>query len=224
MRGLVGLVLLTSLVASDADADGETTPMIGAGAIVGTSTHGDTRMAGVELEAAWWWRWLGLAVEASGRASARGGEDDRTLVFGGSLRLRVVQAIVPSLLEPSDVELGVELQGILERTWWERTITDVGPIRQGIGLAVRLRGSSDSDVPRLITESRCFVRVLWTRSDEVELAARTTMPPVHQARDVMVMFGIGAAFGGGEWRYLQQFRRRAAEGAVMRQLNRVAPE
>lgn len=224
MRGLVGLVLVTSLVASDAEADGETTPMIGAGVIVGTSTHGDTRMAGVELEAAWWWRWLGLAVEASGRASARAGEDDTTLVLGGSLRLRLLQALVPSLLEASDVELGVELQGVLERTWWDRTITDVGPIRQGVGLAVRLRGSSDSDVPRLITESRCFVRVMWARTDDVAIAARTTMPPVPEVRDLMVLVGIGAAFGGGERRYLQQFRRRAFEGTVLRQLNSVAPD
>ncbi len=226
MRGLVAFALTTPLLVSHAAADGETTPMFGAGVVAGSSTTDDSRMVGVGLEAAWWWGWLGIALEGSGRSAA---DDDgaETLVLGGSLRLRVLQAIVPSLLEPSDVELGIELQGILERTWWERTVTDVGPIQQGVGVALRLRGSTDDDMPRLITESRCFLRVMWRRPDANESAARTTMPPVADARDpheVMVVVGIGAAFGGGERRYLEQFRRHATEGAVMRQLNQAAPE
>lgn len=226
MRGLVAFALTTPLLVSTAAADGETTPMFGAGVVAGSSTTDDSRMVGVGLEAAWWWGWLGIALEASGRSAAEG-DDSETLVLGGSLRLRVLQAIVPSLLEPSDVELGIELQGILERTWWERTVTDVGPIQQGVGIALRLRGSTDDDAPRLITESRCFLRVMWQRPGTDESVARTTMPPVDGVRDVrevMVLVGIGAAFGGGEPRYLEQFRRRGSEGAVMRQLNGVAPD
>lgn len=226
MRRLVAFALTTPLLVSHAAADGETTPMFGAGVVAGSSTTDDSRMFGIGLDAAWWWGWLGIALEASGRSSAEG-DDTETLVLGGSLRLRVLQALVPSLLEPSDVELGIELQGILERTWWERTVTDVGPIQQGVGVALRLRGSTDDDMPRLITESRCFLRLMWRRDDTNVSAARTTMSPVgdvRDARELMVLVGIGAAFGGGERRYLEQFRRRASEGAVLRQLNEVAPD
>jgi hypothetical protein len=229
MRHIVGLAILGPLWVSVAAADGETTPMIGGSVVMGTTVEDSSRVAGVELEAAWWWGPIGIAVEASGRAASAddgGGNDSRTMAVGGSVRLRLLQMLVPSLLEPSDVELAVEVQGILERTWWDRALTNDEPTRQGIGIALRLRGASDDVTPRLITESRFFVRVFAWRpaSDELAAARTTTMPPADQPRDFMVLVGVGAAFGGGEPRYLEQFRRHSFGGPMLRPLSAVAPE
>ena len=114
---------------------------------------------------------------------------------------------MPSLLEPSDVEMGIELQAIVQRTLWNGELTGHEPTQQGIGLALRLRGSTDEDMPRLITESRFFVRVMSWQAQDVELA-RAMQPIVPADREVMVLIGIGAAFGGGDPTYLRQFASR----------------
>lgn len=227
MRHFVGLAIVGPLWVSVAAADGETTPMFGGSVMVGTTIEDSSRVAGVELEAAWWWGPIGIAVEASGRTASAddgGGDSSQTMAVGGSARLRLIQMLVPSLLEPSDVELGVEVQGIVERTLWDRTLTDDDPTRIGIGIALRLRGASDDVTPRLITESRFFVRVFSSRPESNPFAARTTMQVADEPRDFMVLIGVGAAFGGGESRYLERFRRHSFGGPMLRPLSAVAPE
>jgi hypothetical protein len=111
------------------------------------------------------------------------------------------------------VELAFELQGIVERTVWAGVLTEHEPHRQGVGLALRLRGSTDDYTPRLITESRFFVRVLsWRQLGSV---ARTSGPTMAETTELVVILGVGAAFGGGESRYLQQFRRRAFDSPLL---------
>lgn len=211
MKLLVGLALTVPSI-PNASANGETSPMLGAALVGGASTTPEASVAGVELDLAIWWNWLGVAAEVSGRtpidADAPG-----ALILGGSVRLRAMQTLVPSLLEPSDVELAIELQGIVERAVWVDGLTDREPYVRGLGVAARLRGSTDDDTPRLITESRLFVRVLW-RKEELDVAARGAVSPVASAHEVTVLVGIGAAFGGGEASYLRQFRRRPFDFAM----------
>jgi hypothetical protein len=209
MRRLVVLALSATVSIPNAIADGETSPMLGGSLLAGASTHPSDSMGGVALETAAWWRWVGVAVEASARIEQ---DTARTVVLGGSLRVRVMERLVPSLFEPSDVELAVELQGIVERTVWDGALAEREPYRQGVGVALRFRGSTEDYAPRLIAESRFFMRVMWWQDVEDGVIARTTMPPA--SRELMVLFGVGAAFGGGEPRYLSQFRRRDFESAL----------
>jgi len=199
-------VLITQLDRRTAAADGERTPMLGGAVVWEPSSDEPAGMVGLELEAAWWYGRLGLAGEASGRSWVER-EGPRALTVGASLRLRVFESLVPSLLESSDVELALELQGIVERVWWDRAIVDADPTRHGVGLALRLRGSSDDHASRLIAESRFFLRVLSARPATGEVLARTTTPPA-EPRELIVLFGIGAAFGVGDPGYLTRFRRR----------------
>lgn len=210
MRPTIPFALVASLFVSHAWADGETSPMLGGAVVAGTSTESSTGMAGVELEAAWWWGRIGIAGELSGLSTVDGdGERSRVMIAGGSVRLRVLQRLMRSLLEPSDVELGIELQGIVERTVWERSDAQLDPVRRGFGVAVRLRGSTDDDVPRLITESRLFLRVLWSVPAGEQVLARSTTPPsARDIQDMTIIVGLGAAFGGGESQYLAQFHGR----------------
>jgi Putative transposase, YhgA-like len=70
----------------------------------------------------------------------------RTSVLGASLRVLVADQLMPSLLEPRDVALGLELHGVVERAWSSRVNTGDDPaIRYGLGLATRLRGGGDDD-------------------------------------------------------------------------------
>ncbi len=213
MRLLAALALSATVWVPNAAADGETSPMLGGAVVAGASTEPTASMAGVELDAAVWWRFLGIALEASARAPVEQ-DASRTFVVGGSLRLRLVQTLVPSLFEASDVELAFELQGIVEQTVWDGALTDREPYRRGIGLALRLRGSTEDYAPHLITESRFFIRALWWRQADQELLARTTMPVV-ESRELIILFGVGAAFGGGDPDYLHQFRRRELDSALM---------
>lgn len=204
----IGVGTLVVVLASDAAADGERTPMFGAAMSWETSTREPLGAFGAGLEVAWWFGQVGLAAEGSGRAWI---DDDgpRAPVLGASLRLRMLDAIVPSMIDGSPVELGLELQGIVEYAWSSDLDTD--PTRHGVGLALRLRGSGDDDSTHL-AESRFFVRVLAARSRTEDVAMRTT-GPIEEPRDAVVMFGIGAAFGVGERRYLERFRRRALDWA-----------
>jgi hypothetical protein len=214
MRRLAVLALSTAVAIPSAHADGETSPMLGGSLLAGASTQPSESMAGVALETAVWWHWVGAAIEASARAPV---EQDaaRSIVVGGSARLRVVQMLVPSLFEPSDVELAVELQGIVERTVWDGALSEHEPYRRGIGIALRFRGSTEDYAPRLIAESRFFLRVMSWQQPDAGMLARTTTMPTPTTSEVMVVLGVGAAFGGGDPTYLRQFRRRDFESALL---------
>jgi hypothetical protein len=113
------------------------------------------------------------------------------------------------LLEPRDVELGLELHGVLERAWWDGDLPDGSPVRRGLGLALRLRGGSD-DFSLLLAESRLFIRVLSAHPPARDAVgvARTMEPASGGPRELTILIGLGAAFGAGEPRYLDRFRLR----------------
>lgn len=203
---LAGRLVLAALLIAPAlaAAEGERTPMIG-GAVVAASAHKDA-LAGAQLETSWWhWR-FGLSAEGSmlwsGDDAAR-----RVTVLGLSARLLVFDALVESFLEPRDVELGIELQTIVERAWWTDASALPDVTSYGVGVAMRLRGASDYDLSSLLAESRVFVRVMTAPSIGDPTIARMTTPPAD--RDVgqlTVMIGLGAAFGNGDPDYLERFR------------------
>jgi len=205
----VGALLL--LAATDAAADGEESPMLGGSLLAVRGPDPDAELAGAGLELAWWSGRFGLGLEGSGRWDLRG-DGARATVLGASARLRVMERMLPSLLEARDVELGVELHGIVERTWWSGSgpRAEQSPTDYGLGLAFRLRGVADAGATQLLAESRLFVRVLSSRQAQADVAART-MAPVEQDRALTVLIGIGAAFGAGEPRYLERFRERPIE-------------
>lgn len=214
--GVVGVgSLLLMLVAASAAAEGERTPLIGASVMGGPSTADYAGVVAVQLEAAWWLGRLGIAGEASGRwgVDGPGGRGVRAGVLGASVRLNVLDTLVPSLLEPSDVELGIELQGIIERAWWDGDVEASEPVSHGLGLALRLRGSGDEINSHLIAESRFFVRVMTNRPKPEQVLARTMTPLPAQSTEprpeVTILLGVGASFGSGDLRYLERFRRRA---------------
>ena len=211
--GEVAIGSLLLLFAAEAAADGERTPIIGAAVMGGPTTQDHMGVIGVGVEGAWWFGRVGLAAEASGRWGVDG-QGSRAAVLGASLRLRLLDALTPSLLEPSDVELGIELHGIIERTWWGGLDSDVEPVSHGLGLALRLRGSGDEDSSRLIAESRFFLRVMAARpiSDDGVLARTMTPTPTprpDEPPEVTILVGVGASFGSGDRGYLERFRRRA---------------
>jgi hypothetical protein len=190
-----------------AAAEGERTPMFG-GAL--TYTDAPDRKAGFvggEAELAWWPGRLGLAVEAAAR---RGIDDDkaRNLAVAGSVRVLVADWLWPSLFDERDVEMGVELQAIAERTWWSR---DDSTDALGIGVAIRMRGGSDWQLSTLIAESRLFVRVMSSRDEGADVIAHAAGTMIEQPprRGMTVMVGLGAAFGAGKPRYLERFRVKA---------------
>lgn len=113
-------------------ADGERTPMIG-GSLLAAHDGNRAELAGVALEATWWWGCIGLAAEAAQRTDVTDASA-RTGVLGASLRVLVADQLMPSLLEPRDVELGLELHGVIERAWSPRVDTGDDPaIRYGLG-------------------------------------------------------------------------------------------
>ena len=178
--------------------------MIG-GSVVWTPTNErPSGMAGFVVEAAWWRGRIGLAAEGSGRTFVEG-EHLRAWSLGASVRVRLYDSLVESLLEARDVEVGVELQGIVERFWWEHPDAASSPERFGIGLALRVRGDADDGTSR-ISESRFFLRVMAAPAITDVTIARTTMPIINEPRELILLFGIGAAFGGGEPRDLERFR------------------
>jgi hypothetical protein len=212
---VLGALVLTA--AADTAADGEKTPMFG-GAVVGAlGPDPDAAIVGVELEAAWWHGRFGLGLEGSMHWDIEG-DGARATVLGASARVRVLERLFRSLLEPRDVELGLELHAIIERTWWDGALSEASPTGHGLGLAVRLRGGADED-STLLAESRLFVRVLSAHRTAAESVARTTMspaPPEDQPRELTILVGIGAAFGAGEPRYLDRFRLHPFDESTLR--------
>jgi hypothetical protein len=199
-------IALVMAVTGSAAAEGERTPMLGGALTYGDAPDGRTALVGGELELAWWWGRLGLAAEAAARRAI---DDDsaRSLAVAGSARVLLADWLWPSLIEPRDVEVGVELQLIAERTWWSRDDHADG---YGVGAAIRMRGGSDWELSSLLAESRLFVRVMRSRGAGVEAIARAqadaamAAPPGSDA--VSVTIGLGAAFGAGKPRYLERFR------------------
>jgi hypothetical protein len=214
-RLALGALILTA--AADADADGEQSPVLGGALIGGRGPDPDAELAGLQLEVAWWRGRLGLAVEGAAHWTLGGGETPAT-VLGASARIRLFEQLLPALLEPRDVELGVELHGIVQRTWTSDADPERDPVGYGLGLAVRLRGDSD-DFPKLFTESRLFLRVISTQRTQPGLPMQPMQPsdpgPIFltmspseptTSRELTILIGIGAAFGVGEPRYLDRFR------------------
>jgi len=204
-------------VASSAAADGEVTPMLGV-AVVGADTartpSQDEPLAGVALDLAFWHGRFGLGGEASERWSL---ETDGThaTVVGASARVRVYECLMPSLLDPRDVELGVELQAIVERGWWSGAMSDVDPTAYGLGVAIRMRGGGDADNSILLAESRLFLRVMSARWAGVDAVARTTEPTGPSERALTVLVGIGASFGAGTPGYVHKFRLRPFQPTLL---------
>jgi hypothetical protein len=207
MRGFV-VAALVSIVPVHAAADGEATPLIGASVLWSPSDQDPAGMVGIALEAAWWHGPLGVAVEGSGRAHIAGSDQPRAATLGASIRLRVLDWMTPSLMEPRDAEVGIELQGIVERFWWEGGGADEPDL--GVGLAVRVRGGADDGSLR-IAESRFFLRVMAMPTPVDAAIARSTTTPAAEPRQLTVLLGIGAAFGAGEKPYMNRFRWHAPE-------------
>jgi hypothetical protein len=202
-----------ALAPAHAAAEGETTPMIG-GAVIGGSDNA-IGLVGAELETSWWFWRLGL----SGRGSLLWTTDhsgQHVGVVGVSARLLVFDTLVQSIVEPRDIELGVELHAIIERAWWSE---QSAATRYGFGVAVRLRGDSEYDLS-LLAESRMFLRVMAAGREEDMWIARTASPPRDRdGSDVMIIVGVGAAFGRGDAQYLERFRLRAFSPAAQRLAN-----
>jgi len=194
-----------------AAAEGERTPMVGGALTYGESGDHQAAQVGGELDLVWWAGRLGVGAEAAARRAI---DDDsaRSLALAGSLRVLVADWLWPSLLEPRDVEVGVELQLIGERTWWNR---DTSSDAFGVGVAFRMRGGSDWDLSSLLAESRLFVRVMRSTGAPSDIVARVAdaMPAATSGamlaqpdHAVSVMVGLGAAFGAGTRSYLDRFR------------------
>jgi hypothetical protein len=192
-----------------AAAEGERTPMFGGALTYTDAPDRKVELVGAELELAWWSGRIGLAVDAAARR-AIGDDSARSLAVAGSARVLVADWLWPSLLEPRDVEMGVELQVIAERTWWSR---DDSADALGLGAAIRMRGGSDWVFSQLVAESRLFVRVMSSRDEAPDVLARTAGPLTDQPQrgGMTVMVGLGAAFGVGKSRYLERFRLKSVD-------------
>ncbi|MGH9886294.1 MAG: hypothetical protein ACREBE_12240 [bacterium] len=210
MKTPLVVVLLVSMTGAAA-ADGERSPMIGGALTYAETSDRNAGLVGGQLELAWWpgisgiGGLFGLAVEAAVR---RGIDDDsdRNLAVAGSARVLVASWMWPSLLEPRDVEMAIELHAIAERTWWSR---DDSRDAFGLGAALRMRGGSDWVFSSLLAESRLFVRVMKSRDDDASVLAREAGPGAMSDRGgTTVVVGLGAAFGLGKPRYLERFRLR----------------
>ena len=208
MTSLTRQILLVLVATTGvASAEGEYGPMFG-GSLVASHETDATELGGVGLELGLWYGRFGVALEGSHLREVAGG-DTLVTTFGASARVLVVQHLIPSLLEPRDVELGVEVQGIVERAWWEG-MRDRDPFRYGLGVAIRLRGGSD-DQSNLLAESRLFVRVMASRSasTDIGISGSTSLATTSRdERELGVVVGLGATFGGGDPVYVQRFRPR----------------
>jgi hypothetical protein len=198
------------VMAGSAAAEGERTPMFGAALTYSDVPGHRAALVGGEVELAWWWGRLGLAIEAAARHAI----DDSAgnVAVAASARVLVADWLWTSALEPRDVEMGIELQLIGERLWWSR---DDSTGAYGLGAAIRMRGGSDWEFSSLLAESRLFVRVMRSPGEPSSVAARTTDamvgPPGRGT--VTVMVGLGAAFGTGDPRYLDRFRLRSPDAS-----------
>ncbi len=201
VRPVVVVVLLAG--SGNAIAEGERSPMIGGG-VVAARAADDAELVGVGLEATWWVQRVGIAVEGSRRWDI-GNSEPLATTFGAGLRLLLVDRLFESIIEPRDVELGLELHGVIERSWWEHADATTA---YGGGIALRLRGGGDGFDSRLLAETRVFVRVMSDRSGEVIAARSTTPQPMSEGPRMTVVIGLAAVWGSGERRYADKFKPR----------------
>jgi hypothetical protein len=210
VRPPIELSLIVLVLAGSAHAEGERTPMVG-GSVLAARDGSRAELVGVELELAWWWWRIGFAVEGAQRRAISNDDGVGTIALGASARVLIADQVMPSLLEPRDVELGIELHGVVERAWSSRVDAGEDPaIRYGFGIAARLRGGGD-DGSALLAESRLFVRVLWARGDTTSAIARGETPVPDHGDETLVLVGLGAAWGTGERHYAERFRRHTTE-------------
>ncbi len=200
-------LLVPLLVTNQAAAEGERSPMIGGGVLAARGGD-DVGVVGVGLEATYWWHRVGIAVEGSRRWQVESGEPESATLAGG-LRVLIANGLLGSFIEPRDLELGLELQGIVEKSWFDGGGDSVA---YGGGIALRLRGGGDAFDSSLLAETRLFVRVMAPR-DRDQFAARTTTPMVER-EPMTVIVGLGAVWGTGERRYADKFRSRFATPLV----------
>lgn len=200
---LVGVLAVLSLGTGVAHADGEYGPMFG-GALIATHAPYETDVGGVQMDVALWRGRLGLAVEASHQADLEGIGPSVTKV-GGSLRLLLYRQMTPALLTPNeDVEAGIELHAlIVEHAWWWDDGREREPWSYGTGLALRLRGGTD--FANILAESRVFLRVLATPAMREEASFARMVAPGSD-RDLSIVIGLGAVFGGGNPPYARRFK------------------
>src|ERR1043165_5784562 len=88
VRPPIELSLILLVLAGRAHADGERTPMFG-GSVLAVHDGSRAELVGVELEMAWWWRRVGLAVEGAQRHAITDGDGIGTTTLGASARLLV---------------------------------------------------------------------------------------------------------------------------------------
>jgi hypothetical protein len=200
----VKAIALVCVLTATAAADGERTPLFG-GSVVGEQAAGqDDPLAGAQLEIAFWRGRFGAAVEGA-RTWSTTDRDVSTMSVSGSLRVAVFETLVPSLLDPRDVEFGIELQGIVERSWWSMP-TGRDPVAYGLGVAFRLRGGSDDEFSPLLAESRLWFRVTSARGSDMAVPLGARAAPEVGNHDLTFLVGLGASFGVGDMQYLQRFR------------------
>jgi len=205
----VAVALVLMMMAGGAAAEGERTPMFGAALTYTDAPDRKVALGGGEVELALWSGRLGLAVEAAARRGITG-DSVRNLALAASARVLVADWLWPALFEPRDVEVGLELHAIAERTWWSR---DDSADALGLGVAIRVRGGSDWEFSQLLAESRLFVHVMKSRDEASDVIARASGPMTEQPErhGITVIVGLGAAFGAGQPNYLERFRTKALD-------------
>jgi len=197
-------LLLVAVLTGTAVAEGERSPMIGGGVIAARGAE-DVGVVGIGLEATYWWHRVGVAVEGSRRWNVESGTAESATLSGG-LRLLIADRLLGSIIEPRDLELGLELQGVVEKSWFDAGGDDVS---YGGGAALRLRGGGDAFDSTLLAETRLFVRVMTPR-DRSSVAERSTEQPMTERTPITVIVGLGAVWGSGERRYADKLRSRFA--------------
>ena len=207
MLKVAAALLAVVLVPSAARANGESGPMFGGSIVATHGEEGEKDVAGVGAELALWWSRIGIAAEAAHQWAFDGVDGPEVSSVAGSLRVLAFHHVLPSILDGRErVDLGIELHGIAERAWWD----DGSKHRDsyGFGIAIRLRGTGDDDRSNLLAESRFFVRILETRSEDAMRITARGISPSSLTSGVGIIIGLGASFGGGQPAYVEQLRRR----------------
>lgn len=214
MKLIVSSIVIATLAASSAvRADGERTPMIGIAALGGelasrTPDVGTVGVFGLHLESAWWLGRFGIAAEGSLRGAAYDGTTYGGVV-GASARLRLLDGLAPSLLEPRAVEVALELHAVIERAWWQHGLAGEDGTSYGLGAALRVRGSG-GPFTSLLAESRLFVRVMSSPAAGAPLSVErssvgTPTPEAPSGRGITFLVGLGASWGYGSPAYADRF-------------------
>lgn len=206
MPTVISIAAAVLLMSGTAAAEGERSPMIGGGVLAArTDAQGQV---GVGLEATYWFHRVGIAVEGSRRWEVESGDPASATLTGG-IRFLIADQLLGSIIEPRDLELGLEIHGVVEKSWF-----DVGgdAVAYGGGAALRLRGGGDAFDSTLLAETRLFVRVMAPR--ERNLSERVVGEVMTERTPLSIIVGLGAVWGSGERRYADKFRSRFATPIV----------